>query len=483
MRQGVRWGWAVRMGLAALTIGTIHLGVYAALSKHTLTPATDAKMSGLALTSNATSWPTYMGNAAHTGYNGLEYTITTASAHLLRTDWSIATGSGMSGQPVMAYDTIFWGTWDGYLHAATLSGHPLWRMQLGETADRSCNPPEAGVAGTPAIDHWGTRPVVIVGGGNATVYALDARTGQIIWHQRLGSSPSHFIWSSPVIWNGSVYIGISSFGDCPLVQGGLVKLNEYNGAFQGTLHTVPDGCTGGSIWGTPTIDTSTGIIYAATGNAGTCNSPEFNAPAVLAIDTNSMSLLDVWQVPTWEDGFDEDFGATATLFSATIQGVPTPMVGIASKTGWYFAFDRRYISYGPVWQKRVANVGGDCTYCGEGSISSAAWDGTRLYVGGGKLTVNGHVCTGNLSALDPSTGAYLWRLCTALPVQSAISAAPGIVVVADSHYVTVVRASNGEPLRTLTDTHPGSIFYSSASIIGGHIYIGNMDGVLWNFTI
>lgn len=477
----------MRIGLAALTIGVLYLGARVALhishAENAPRLVTDAGMPGLAFTSVAASWPTYMGNEAHTGYNGLERTITASRAHLLRAAWSFATGAGISDQPVVAYDTIFWGTWDGYLHAATLSGHTLWRTNLGATSDSACFPPRAGVASTPIVDHWGKRHVVIVAGGNATVYALDARSGHIIWHRNLGSSPSHFIWSSPIIWHGSVFIGIASFGDCPLVQGGMVKLNEYTGVVQGIMHTVPDGCTGGSIWGTPTIDARTGIIYVATGNAGTCDATEFNAPAVLAISSSSMEIVDAWQVPTGENGFDEDFGATATLFSASIQGVATPMVGVASKTGWYFAFDRRALGYGPIWQQRVAARGGDCTYCGEGSISSAAWDGRRLYIGGGRLTVDGRVCSGNLSALDPSTGAYIWRLCTALPVQNAISAAPGIVVVADAHYVTVVRASNGAVLRNLSDPHHGAIFYSSASIIGGHIYIGNMDAVLWNFTI
>jgi polyvinyl alcohol dehydrogenase (cytochrome) len=485
MHRGVRW--AARVGLAATIIGALVVGAQVALqishAAPSVRPARDAGVPGLVQSSVVTSWPTYMDNDAHTGFNGLERTITTASAHLLHAAWYVPSGAGISDQPVVAFNTIFWGTWDGYLHAATLSGHTLWRTGLGITANRSCYPPKAGVASTPSVDHWGTRQVVIVGGGDASVFALDAHTGHIIWQQRLGNSPSHFIWSSPIIWQGSVYIGIASFGDCPLVQGGLAKLNEYTGAVQGILYTVPDGCTGGSIWGTPTLDASSGIIYAGTGNAGTCSLPEYTAPALIAVDAQSMNLLDSWEVPTWEDGYDEDFGGTATLFTATIQGAATPMVGIASKTGWYFAFDRRYIGFGPIWQQRVANAGGDCAYCGEGSISSAAWDGTQLYIGGGQLNVNGHTCAGNLTALDPSSGAYRWRLCTALPVLGAISAAPGVVVVACARDVTVARASNGAVLHTISDTLHSSIFYSSANIIGGHIYIGNMDGVLWNFTV
>src|SRR6185437_7907543 len=91
-------------------------------------------------------------------------------------------------------------------------------------------------------------PILLVGGGNATFYALNAQTGKILWSHRLGTSPSHFIWSSPVVNNGHVYVGLSSFGDCPLVPGQLFDLDQNHGTVNHIFNVVPNGCLGGGLW-------------------------------------------------------------------------------------------------------------------------------------------------------------------------------------------------------------------------------------------
>ena len=65
---------------------------------------------------------------------------------------------------------------------------------------------------------------------------------------RVGGNPNTFIWSSPLVFGNSVYIGVSSFGDCPLTQGQLLQLNRVTGALQNTFNVVPNGCTGGGVW-------------------------------------------------------------------------------------------------------------------------------------------------------------------------------------------------------------------------------------------
>ena len=81
------------------------------------------------------------------------------------------------------------------------------------------------------------------------------------------------MWSSPAVFGNSVYIGVSSFGDCPLVQGQLVQLDRTTGAVQHTFKTVPDGCIGGGVWGSPTIDAAAGTIYFTTGNRAPAPAP------------------------------------------------------------------------------------------------------------------------------------------------------------------------------------------------------------------
>ena len=105
---------------------------------------------------------------------------------------------------------------------------------------------------------------------------------------------------------------------------------------------------------------------------------------------------------------DADFGGTPTLFTATINGAPRALVGAINKDGLFFAWDRNNLAAGPVWQSTIADPSGSPR-----SIVSASCDGTRLYVGGGGATINGTSCYGNISALDPATGAFIWRSCQA----------------------------------------------------------------------
>src|SRR5256885_800602 len=120
------------------------------------------------------------------------------------------------------------------------------------------------VGGGGNVDAAGT----MVAGGTAQLFALDALTGRVLWHTSLGASPDHFIWSSPAFYRGSVYVGVSAFADCPLIQGRLVQLDASTGRVQHTADMVPDGCTGGSIRGSPTAHEAAGPPYVATGHPG-----------------------------------------------------------------------------------------------------------------------------------------------------------------------------------------------------------------------
>jgi outer membrane protein assembly factor BamB len=94
---------------------------------------------------------------------------------------------------------------------------------LGITNVPGCYPPAAGITSGTAVQNG----VVYVGGGDDYWCALDANTSKILWKIYTGdNSPTggHYNWSSPLLYNGYAYIGIASFGDCPLAQGQLLKV-------------------------------------------------------------------------------------------------------------------------------------------------------------------------------------------------------------------------------------------------------------------
>src|SRR5579885_1123735 len=355
-------------------------------------------------------WSTFLFDNSRSGFNGAETVINQQTAPKLTVHWTHVAGASISDEPVAANGLLYWGDWSGVEHASSLSdGSDVWTTNLG-TSTANCAPQPHGVASTSTIatEVIGgvSTPVDYVGGGgNATFYALNANTGAIIWQTQLSTQAGAYIWSSPALYNGSVYVGLSSLMDCPLIQGQVLQLDAVSGGIQHTFNVVPNGCIGGSVWSSPAIDSNLGIVYVSTGNPGkSCVSTETMAPALLALSTTDLSLIGYWQVPRTQQNPDAGFGATPTLFQATINGTLHQMVGLINKNGIYYAFDRTNVSAGPLWQVKLG------TGTPQGSnLSSSAWDGTYLYVSAYKTTINGVTCNGSLRALDPSSGAFLWQ--------------------------------------------------------------------------
>ena len=426
-------------------------------------------------------WSTYLFDLAHSGVNKGETIINPSSVASLHEHWHFQTGGSISTQPVEVNGTVYWGSWDGNEYATDLNGNKRWATNLGTTTDGSCRPTSAGVASTATvvpIAVGSATSVVYVGGGNANFYALNASNGNILWHTQLGPSPSTFIWSSPTFYQNSIYIGVSSFGDCPLVQGMLVQMDAVTGHILHIFATVPNGCTGGGVWGTPTVDKASGFLFFVTGNNGSCSTTENLVVAIIKLRVADLTFRGAWQVPSSEHGDDSDFGSTPTLFKATIGGTTVYMVGVINKNGVFYAFKRSAITAGPVWRAKVGN-GGDCPQCGTASISPAAWDGTHLYVASGNATINGSFCRGSLQELDPATGHALWQRCLNNgPVLAAVSAVPGVAFVTAGTDLIAIATANGGVLKTITDSTSGSLYYGAASISNGVVYVGNMDGLL-----
>jgi polyvinyl alcohol dehydrogenase (cytochrome) len=411
-------------------------------------------------------WTTYMGSNAREGFNSAETVITTKTAPNLKLKWTHNAGGGIFSQPIVANGIIYWGSEDGYEHATTLSGGYVWATNLGTTPG-DCSKSHTGVISTATVASevigGKTTSVVYVGGGDGHMYALNATTGAVIWRTALGNAPPHFLWSSPAVYNGSVYEGVASLDDCPLVQGQLVQMNAVTGAIQHTFNAVPNGCIGAGIWASPTIDESAGLVFVVTGNAGTCGSHEPYAVAMVKLNASNLSYVSSWQVPSSQQVSDSDFGATPTLFTATINGVLHNMVGAENKNGYFYAFDRVVIHTGPLWSVKVG-----CASCG-GSQTPAAWDGTTLYVGSHGATVNGKSCAGSLNAVNPATGAFIWRHCmSGGAIYGAVMVVPGVAVIGEGQYIIAVDTSTGQTIFRYQNTK--ALFTGAGTISNGVLY-------------
>lgn len=120
-----------------------------------------------------------------------------------------------------------------------------------------------------------------------------------------------------------------------------------------------------------------------------------------------------------------------------------------------------------------------------GDIAPAAWDGKTLYVGSTSTTIGGKFCYGSIRALDPATGRYLWEHClsSAYRVLAGVTAIPGLVAVAVGTLVVIVDADDGATRFSFRDTARDSTFDGAPTIAHRAMYVGNLDGTLYAFTL
>jgi outer membrane protein assembly factor BamB len=474
-------GVATFSGLSIDKAGTGY--TLTASSTPTNTGATSAAFN---ITSGAASgsWTTYLAGIDRTGFASGENGFNPTSVKNLHQAWKAsdsAPNHGVFAQPVVSNGLVYWGSDDGFERAMDTSGNLVWQTSLGRTNTPACtDPSNFGISSTPTITTdvpvGGATSVMYVGGGDSKLYALNAATGAILWSYDVGGNPDTFLWDSPVVFGNSVYIGVASFGDCPLVQGQILQLNRVTGALQNQYNIVPNGCIGGGVWGSISVDAAAGTLYFATGTPGDCPN-SLGGPSLIELNASNLSFVGLWTVPLNQQDADPDFGATPTLFTGTIGGQSVPLVGLINKNGVFYALKRDALASGPVWSTRIATGGGNPTI-GQGDQASAAYDGTRLYVGGD----NTPSCSGTVNALNPSTGAFIWQHCFTdggFVIGGVTVTSGGVVAVGEGSNVAMVSAATGASVATFTGTGP---FFGPPSVAGGTLYEGDMSGNIYALT-
>ena len=224
------------------------------------------------------------------------------------------------------------------------------------------------------------------------------------------------------------------------------------------------------------MDEAEGRVYAATGNAIGDRASEPLAQAVVALDARTLEPLDAWQNPTPLE--NADFGAAPTLFEAGGRH----LVAAASKDGWLYVLDRASLAAGPVWKVQLAVTAGDGQggdpLAGLGTIVPPAFANGVLLAAGGRTPAGD---PGALLALDPATGAVVWRHVTPGPVlQPAAATAEVIAVVsaftdAGGAVLELLDAATGTRLVSFDAPAPS---FSAPSFGAGALFWATADGTV-----
>ena len=227
-------------------------------------------------------WVTNGGNLTNQRYSTLKQ-INTSNVKQLKGAWMTRLkGSGFDGKysfeatPLVKDGIMYVITGNDDVFALNAkTGEILWQYWSGLAGKRAlcCGWANRGLAMGEGLLFFGQL--------DATVVALDMKTGEVVWKTPIENyEHGYSITSAPLYYDGSVYSGISGgeYG----VRGRLTALDAKTGAILWRYYTLPgpgelgsdtwpprsdDAMRGGApIWNTPALDPELGLIYFATGN-------------------------------------------------------------------------------------------------------------------------------------------------------------------------------------------------------------------------
>ena len=307
-------------------------------------------------------WITNGGNVYNQRYSPLDE-IERSNVEQLRGVWRTRlNGSGLDNkysgeaQPIVYEGVVYIVTGADDVFAVSVeSGELLWSYEAGLD---------------PAIDviccGWTSRGVglgegkVFVGQLDGKLVALDQQTGEVVWSTQAERWEEGFsITSAPLYHDGLVITGFAGaeYG----VRGRVKAYRAGDGSLAWNFYTVPGPGEfghdtwpqdndvylygGATVWQTPALDPTLGLLYFSTGNPG----PDFNGSIRPGDNLFSTSIVAV-DVYTGEyrwhfqqvhhDIWDYDAPSPVVLFDIEIDGEMRRALAEPSKTGWVYILDR-----------------------------------------------------------------------------------------------------------------------------------------------
>ncbi|MDO6414042.1 PQQ-binding-like beta-propeller repeat protein [Sphingomonas sp. BIUV-7] len=414
--------------------------------------------------------------------------FTAAQIPRLKLKWAFAYPVGVSNEPTVVGGRVFVSNMAGITFSLDArTGCTIWARDLAapmRTMIVLAKLPSGKIA-------------AFTTGWYGDMHALDAETGQVLWHVRPEDHRAVRLTGSPTYYKGTLYMGFSSGEEvlaadpkyvCCTFQGSVAAVDAATGRTiwkTGAIDqpvapiagTRRQGPSGAAVWHAPTIDEKRQLLYVTTGDD--YSDPGSDASdAVVAFDLATGKKRWVSQVikndiyvsgcdagtrhgncPAGEVGPDHDFGASPLLVRAA-NG--KDIVVALNKNGVVYGMDpdRRGAI---VWQARLGRGG---------KLGGIEWggatDGKAIYVPIADTGIASPVRPGDdmaarpgINAIAAADGKLLWHSPAPKPACSWIGACANA-------YSAAVAAM------------PGAVFAGSWD---GHIraYATNDGALVWDF--
>jgi outer membrane protein assembly factor BamB len=458
--------------------------------------------------------------------------ITTTNAPTLVPDWVFHAEDSVSASPTVVDGRLYVGSWDGKFYARDAeTGDKLWTFEVKDDHDVAFGR----IVSSAAVARFGKKSSkVVLFGGGATLYALDAVTGEPLASIDLdprtpadraadtaaGKVPTVEIESSPAVVGKNVFVGMDVHNQEGVGRTGIVKLelqeHAGNWAFEPLWKFDPEtrqvyagaaGLTTGShagwgcggVWSSPAV--AEGLVLFGTSNCDNASDAmdagESWAEASWAIRADTGALVRQFtpadkfanrEAMLAEAAVDDDFGASPNVLRMADGRV---LVGHGRKSADYYVWD---VATGQdVWtQTKVGQAG----HVNEG-FAIGGFLGTPAVQrddAGHAVRIIGATAiplpnqsfpddpaafvdqtdkmTWAVRALDPATGKVLWVHRLAGPTYGAPTVANGVVFFPDTFTDTVqaLDAATGLPLWAAPLIGPPA---SAPAVVGDHIFLGS----------
>lgn len=423
--------------------------------------------------------------------------LTLEQVRSLKVKWAFGFAGDIAamGAPTVLNGTVFVGSAGGAVQALDAkTGCMYWTFQA--------NGP---VRAAPLAIRDGPRTALLFGDLIGWFYALDARTGKLLWKRKPEAHEATRLTGAAVTHDGMVYVPAASWEEsraldplypCCTFRGSITALRARDGSVvwktymanepsktgQSRVGTVQYGPSGAGVWSAPTLDLNRGVMYVTTGDNYSLPATQ-TSDAVVALEVKTGRI--VWSQQTLpgdiynsacgnkgpncppQNGPDYDFGSSAML----LRGAAGRDILVAGqKSGMVYALDPD--QKGKIlWQTRVGKGG---TYGGvqwgmasdEQKVYAAVSDATRLQ--GGTSTSVGPV---GLATFDPMQGGGL----TALRLEDGSKA-----WFAPPHPCDPPRPGCSPAQSAALTAIPGAVFSGS---LDGHLRAFSTENgeVIWDF--
>lgn len=413
-------------------------------------------------------------------------------------------------QPVTGGGALYVGSQNGTVYALEqTTGCIRWTFSTVAEV-------RTGIVLTPWQAGQAGNPLLFFGDLVGNVYAIEARSGKLVWRDRPDDHHSLTLTAAPVLFQGRLYVPMSSLEvtaaadptyACCTFRGGVAVYDALTGSKQWVGYTIDEAPrvvgknavgteriapSGAPVWGTPSIDAKRGLMYVGTGE--NYSSPANDtSDAILALSLKDGSIVwrqqmtagDAWNMGCEtdekincppENGPDYDFGA-ATILATTSDGKDLVLAG--QKSGEVFGLDPD--QEGKILWRRKLGRGGI-----QGGVHfGMAVDGDTLYVpmsdfdGGPRWP---GVAKPGMYAVDIRTGKTLWYA----PAETGICGErefcqPGLSAAASAMEGAVIGGAMDGHLRAYS-SKDGSILWdidtaaTFATLDGGKAHGGSIGG-------